>query len=162
MTYADWTLLAACHVKDRFGVRLRFGRPVRLQRIDDGLTHYWFQPGQTFAIAWWARVSPRRQFAAFAVAESLPVGQAGLGLPCVHPAVRVHAFLNCRCVGKDRGAVGCADELVQRIQSADIDPFRVPPIYYRLAGQALRVGHAPRRIDREELVTFLEEQKHEN
>ena len=148
--------------QDRLQVRLHFGQPRHIRRLDNGVTHYWFTAGQRFAVLWWARVSARRQFAAVAIAEALEVGQAGFLLPCIHPAVEVHAFLNCRCVGKDWGAVARADDLIHRIQHADIDPRRVPPIYYRLAGQALRVGHAPRRIDREQLATFLEEQSHEN
>ncbi len=138
MTYTDWTLLAACQVKDRFSIRLHFGSPTRMWRIDESLTHYWFQPGDTFAVSWWARVSPRRQFAAFAIAQALGPGHSGFRLPCIDPAVNVHAFLNCRCIGKDQGVVAGADEMIHWIEQDDIDPCCVPPIYYRLAAQALR------------------------
>lgn len=153
--------LAAGYLKDVLNVRLRFGEPQRI-RHGSGLTRYWFAPGQRFGVIWWARLSPRRQVAGFAVAEALTAGQAGYRVPCIGGIVQVHAYLNCRCAGKDRGVVGRADKLIRRIQEADIDPCRVPPAYYRLAGQAIRAGHDPRRIDRAQLLRFLEEQAHEN
>ena len=156
------TVLSGCYVRGSLNVRLRFGQPQYIRRFDNGLTHYGFAPGQRFALMWWARLSPRRQIAGFAVAEALEFGRAGHHLPCIRPAVEVHAFLCCRCTGKDRGIVGRADELVRSIQQADIDPCIVPPVYYRLASHAIRVGHAPRRLDRMQLYRFLEEQAHEN
>ena len=143
MTHSDWTRLTACQVKDRFSVRLRFGSPVQVRRIDDGLTHYWFRADEAFAVLWWARVSPRRQFAAFAVAQARERGQSGFRLPCIDPAVNVHAFLNCRCIGKDRGVVDRADQLIGEIQQSRIDPCRVPLIYYRLAAQSLSPAKSP-------------------
>lgn len=162
MHTTTWTVLNGCYVKGSLNVRLRFGEPQHVQRFDNGLTHYSFTPGQRFALMWWARLSPRRQVAGFAVAESLGLEQFGYRLPCIRPAVQVHAFLTCRCTGKDRGIVGRADELIRSIKQADIDPCIVPPGYYRLASHAIRIGHAPRRIDRMQLYRFLKDQGHEN
>lgn len=151
------TILAGYYVKGVLNVRLRFGEPRGMERGRDGLTHYRFAPGAPFGFMWWARLSPRRQVAGFAVVEALAAGQRGYRVPCVDRTVQVHAFLNCRCVGKDRGAVGRADELIRSIQQSDIDPCIVPAAYYRLASQALRVGHPPRQLDRDELFYFLRE-----
>jgi hypothetical protein len=153
------TALTCCYVRGRINVCLRFGEPSRRQS-GNGLTTYWFAPGRRFGITWWARVSPRRQVAGFAVAEALDAGHGGFRLPCVDRAVAVHAFLHCRCVGKDRGVVGRAVELIQNIHDAGVDPCIVPPVYYRFAGQALRVGRAPRTINPNELFAFLQEQNH--
>jgi len=154
------TALNGCYVKAVLNMRLLFGEPHQIGRVGDGMTRYWFSPGQRFGFIWWARLSVRRQVAGFAVAEALSVGECGYRLPCVDRAVQVHAFLNCRCVGKDRGVVGGANELIQQILRDDIDPCRVPPVYFRLASQALRVGREPRRIDPTVLQCFLEEQGH--
>jgi hypothetical protein len=161
MRTATWTVLNGCYVKGSLNVRLRFGEPGYVRRFDNGLTHYGFAPGQRFALMW-ARLSPRRQVAGFAVAEALELGRPGYHLPCIRPAVQVHAFLSCRCIGKDRGSVGRIDDLIRAIQQADIDPCIVPPVYYRLASQAIRVGREARRIDRTQLLCFLEDQHHEN
>ena len=157
-----WTILNGCYIKGSLTVRLRFGEPRQVRRFESGLTHYAFAAGQRFAVMWWARLSPRRQVAGFAVAEALEPGRSGYRLPCIRPAVQVHAFLSCRCIGKDRGIVGRAEELIRSIQQADIDPCIVPPVYYRLASQAIRLGHAPRRIDRAQLHQFLEDTRHEH
>ncbi len=141
-----WTRLTTCATAERLNVRLRFGRPL-VQRQLDGMTCHWFTPGQMLAVTWWARHSPRRQYAAFAVVESLRVGDAGYRLPCVRPAVRVHLFVNARCVGADRRAVDRADDLITQIEQAGLDPCAVAPSYYRAAGQSLRVGRAPRRLE---------------
>lgn len=159
---ATWTVLKGCYVRGSLNVRLRFGEPRHVRHFDNGCTHYGFTPGQRFALMWWARLSPRRQVAGFAVAEALELGRFGHRLPCIQPAVQVHAFLTCRCTGNDRGIVGRIDELIRSIQQADIDPCVVPPVYYRLASQAIRVGHSPRQIDRNELLAFLEDTRHEN
>jgi len=157
-----WTVLNGCYVKGSLNVRLRFGEPRSVRRFGNGLTHYGFTSGQRFALMWWARLSPRRQVTGFAVAEALELGRSGYHLPCIEPAVQVHAFLTCRCMGKDRGIVGRVDELIRAIQQADIDPCIVPPVYYRLASQAIRVGREPRRIDRNQLLSFLEDKRHAN
>lgn len=154
------TILAGCYIQGVLNVRLRFGEPGRIERVRDGLTHYQFAPGAPFGFMWWARLSPRRQVAGFAVVEALAARQRGYRVPCVDCAVQVHAFLNCRCVGKDRGVVGRADALIRHIQQAEIDPCAVPTTYYRLASQALRVGREPRRLSRDELRCFLEDQAH--
>lgn len=156
------TVLSGCYVKGVLNVRLRFGEPRDVEQVRNGLTHYTFLPGQRFGFMWWVRLSPRRQIAGFAVAEALRTGEPGYRIACVQPDVQVHAYLNCRCVGKDRGAVGRAEDLIRSIQEAGIDPCHVPPAYYRLASQALRVCHEPRRLDRHELARFLEEQAHAN
>ena len=153
------TVLSGCYVKGALNVRLRFGNPRHVQHRGD-LVFYRFAPGQRFGYLWWARLSARRQVAGFAIAEALGLGQCGYGLPCVDHAVQVHAYLNCRCIGKDLGVVGHADELIDCIQQSGIDPCLVPPAYYRLASQALRVGHEPRRINRRELFCFLEDKAH--
>lgn len=160
MTNDPRTILSAVYVKGVVNVRLRFGEPQQIEHADDGLTRYAFAPGQRFGFLWWARLSVRRQVAGFAVAEALRPVEHGYHLPCLDRAVQVHAFLNCRCVGKDRGIVGLADELIRSIQQADIDPCIVPPAYFRVAGQALRAGHTPRRIVPAELHSFLKEQRH--
>ena len=160
--YEPRTLFTACNAKGYLNVRLRFGDPQQVWRSDDGVTCYWFTPGQRFAVSWWARVSLRRQVAGFAVAEALRIGDAGYRLPCIQPAVGVHAFLLCRCRGDDRGVVGQADQMIREIQQADIDPCRVPPVYFRIASQALRVGRAPRQLDRDQLLHFLQDQSNEN
>ena len=160
--YEPWTLFTACYAKRRLNVRLRFGNPQHVWWSGDGVTCYWFTPGQRFAVSWWARVSPRRQIAGFAVAEALRVGDSGYRLCCIQPAVRLHAYLTCRCRGDDRGVVGRADQMVRQIQQADIDPCRVPAVYFRIAGQALRVGLAPRQLDRDQLLRFLQDQSNEN
>lgn len=160
--YEPWTVFTACYAKGQLNVRLRFGDAQHVWRSGDGVTCYWFTPGQRFAVSWWARVSPRRQVAGFAVAEALRIGDDGYRLPCIQPAVSVHAFLTCRCHGDDRGVVGRADQMVREIQQADIDPCRIPPIYYRNASQALRVGRAPRRLDRDQILHFLEDRSNEN
>lgn len=152
------TVLSGCYVKGVLNVRLRFGEPQHVEQLRDGLTHYTFMPGQRFGFMWWARLSPRRQVAGFAVAEALRAGEFGYRIPCVQPVVQVHAYLTCRCVGQDRGVVGRAEDLIREIQQAEIDPSHVPPVYYRLASQALRVRHEPRRLERHELDRFLEEQ----
>ncbi len=141
-----WTRLSTGIADDRLHVRLRFGRPACVWQVD-GITHHWFTPGVMFAVTWWARHSPRRQYAAFAVVETLRVGDAGHRLPCIRPAVRVHLFVNARCVGKDRRAVDRAEELVAQIEKAGLDPCVVAPAYFRAAGQSLRVGRTPRRLE---------------
>jgi len=160
--YEPWTLFTACYAKDRLNVRLRFGNPQHILQSGDGVTCYWFTPGQRFAVSWWARISLRRQVAGFAVAEALRFGDSGHRLPCIRPAVCVHAYLTCRCRGDDRGIVGRADHMVRQIQQADIDPCRVPPVYFRIASQALRVSREPRRLHRDQLLHFLQDQSNEN
>ena len=120
--------------------------PIYVRRLSGGVTHYWFRPNELFAVIWWARVSPRKQFACFAIVESLRVGDAGHRLPCVQPAVRVHLFVNTRCVGKDRRVVDRVDELLRQIKDAGRDPCRIAPAYFRAAGQSLRVGREPRHL----------------
>lgn len=141
-----WTRLTTCASEERLSVRLRFGSPKRASQRRGGVTHYWFTAGELFAVAWWARLSPRKQFACFAVVESLRVGDAGHRLPCVRPAVRVHLFVNTRCVGNDRRAVDRANDLITQIERAGIDPCAVGSAYYHAAGQSLRVGRVPRRL----------------
>ena len=156
------THLVAAYSENRVNVRLRFGEPLQMRPIGDSVTHYWFAAGQRFGVLWWVRHSPRKQFTAFAVAEALGPGQTGYRLPCITPAVHVHAFLHCRCIGKERGVVGRADELLRQLQQSSIDLCIVPPVYYRLVAQALRVGQQPRRLNRQSLIEFLQEQPHEN
>ena len=160
--YEPSTLFTACYAKGHLNVRLRFGDPQHVGWSGDGVTCYWFTPGQRFAVSWWARLSLRRQVAGFAVAEALRVGDSGYRLPCIQPAVGLHAFLTCRCRGDDRGIVARADKMVREIQQADIDPCRVPPVYFRIASQALRVGRTPRHLDRDQLLRFLQDQSNEN
>ncbi len=154
------TVLTCCYARGMLNVRLRFGEPQRVKH-HGSVTFYHFAPGQRFGYLWWCAY-PRRQVAGLAVAEALRVAQCGYRLPCVDRALHVHAFLSCRCIGNDRGIVGRADELIHSIEQSDIDPCLVPPVYYRLVSQALRVGHEPRRIDRDQLFSFMEEQSHAN
>lgn len=149
-----WTRLTACYAKNRVVVRLRFGRPGLIRWEAPNVTHYWFRPGELFGIVWWARLSPRRQIACFAVAEAIDIGQQGHVLPGIHPAVRVHAFLVARPVRDDRRAVDRADALIGRIERAGIEPEDVPASYYRAAGQSLRVGREPRKLERAALRRF--------
>jgi hypothetical protein len=149
-----WTQLTGRYVKRRLNVRLCFGESARSRRLAGGVQHYWFAPGQLLGVCWWARVSPRRQVAGFAVAEALVNGQTGHLLPCVRPAVRVHAFLCGRCVGDDRGVAGRAEQWVKLMRRAGVDPCRVPAAYWRLAGQALRVGRAPRPFSDREVENY--------
>lgn len=155
-----WTRLTACYAKKRLVVRLRFGRPARIQWAAPNVTHYWFRPGQLFGVVWWARLSPRRQVACLAVVEAVEIGEHGHALPGIHPAVRVHAFLSARAVGKDRRVVDRADALIGRIEHAGIEPEDVPASYYRAAGQSLRVGREPRKLEREALDRFLRSSPH--
>ena len=142
-----WTRLTTCRATERLDVRLRFGRPTVMHRRRGGVTHCWFPPGALFAVAWWVRFSPRKQFACFAVVESLRVGDTGHRLPCVRPAVRVHLFVNARCVGNDRRAVDHANDLITQIERAGTDPCAIGSSYYHAAGQSLRVGRTPRRLE---------------
>lgn len=87
------TVLSGCYVKGVLNVRLRFGEPQYIKHLRDGLTRYEFAPGQRFGFMWWARLSPRRQVAGFAVAEALRAGKPGYRIPCVQPAIQVHAYL---------------------------------------------------------------------
>lgn len=155
-----WTRLTGLYIKKQLVVRLRFGRPAYIRWLDGGVTHYWFRPGQIFSVVWWARLSPRKQVASFAVAEALRAGEHGHLLPGVRPAVRVHVFLNTRCVGKDRRVVDRAETLIRRIERDGIEPCDLPNAYYRAAGQSLRVGREPRRLDRDDLRRFLRSQVH--
>ena len=141
--------------KKRLVIRLRFGEPLRTRRAGDGQTHYWFQPGHVFAVLWWARLSLRKQVACFGVLEAREPGEAGYRLPAIDRAVRVHTFLNARCVGKDRRAVDRAEALIRGMEREQIDPCRVRSAYFRAAGQSLRVGHEPRRLDREAFLRSL-------
>lgn len=161
MAVKTWTQLTGRYVNRRLNVRLCFGEPVRSRRLAGGVQHYWFAPGQLLGVCWWARVSPRRQVAGFAVAETLAPGErghlilsAGGGPPCVRPAVRVHAFLCSRCVGDDRGVAGRAEQWVEQLRRAGVDPCRVPAAYWRLAGQALRVGRVPRPLSDREIENY--------
>jgi len=156
------TRLTGIYVRKRLVIRLRFGEPADIQWLNHGVTHYWFQPGQVFAVSWWARLSPRRQVACFAVVEALSAGEAGYRLSGINPAVRVHTFLNTRCVGRDRGVVDRADALIRQLEREDIDPCEAPAAYYRAAGQSLRVGREPRRLTREHLDRFLRSTCHAN
>ncbi|MBI1374551.1 MAG: DUF2840 domain-containing protein [Phycisphaera sp.] len=126
----ELTRLTAFHARKRLLIRMRFGDPTRSRRLDSGVTHYWFMPGQLFAVMWWARLSPRKQVACFAIVEALRAGDVGYVLPCVQPAVAVHTYLNTRCVGKDRGVVALADELVTHIERQGVDPCDVAGSYY--------------------------------
>jgi len=160
------TRLTGIYVRKRLVIRLRFGEPADIhwpsRASGGGVTHYWFQPGQVFAVSWWARLSPRRQVACFAVVEALSAGEAGYHLPGITPAVHVRAFLNTRCVGRDRGVVDRADALILQLERAGIDPCEAPASYYRAAGQSLRVGREPRRLTREHLDRFLRSTCHAN
>ena len=149
MNPLTWTRLTTCRAAERLDVRLRFGRPAFVRQRRGGMMHCWFRPRSLFAVAWWARVSPRKQFACFAVVESLRVGDAGHRLPFVWPAVRVHLFINTRCVGNDRRAVDRANDLITKLERAGIDPCAVASAYYHAAGQSLRVGRTPRRLEAE-------------
>ena len=144
-----YTRLATYEATGRIDVRLRFGGPARVRQLRGGVTHYWFTAGQVFGATWWARLSPRKQFACFAVVETLDVGQSGHRLPCIHPAVRVHLFVSTRCVGSDRRVVDRAESLVQEIEIAGLDPCRVASAYFHAAGQSLRVRREPRRLHAE-------------
>lgn len=156
------TRLTGIYVRKRLVIRLRFGEPTDIRWLNHGVTHYWFQPGQAFAVSWWARLSPRRQVACFAVVEALSAGEAGYHLPGITPAVHVHVFLNARCVGRDRGVVDRADALIRQLERSGIDPCEAPGSYYRAAGQSLRVGREPRRLTREHLDRFLRSTCHAN
>lgn len=156
-----WTMLTGRYAKRRLNVRLCFGEPARSRRTGDGLRHYWFSPGQLLGVWWWSRLSPRRQVAGFAVAETLATGRSGHlilsaveRVPSVRPAVRVHLFLSGRCVGDDRGMAGRAERLVDGMRRVNVDPCHVPPAYWRLAGQALRVGRTPRRLTDREIARY--------
>lgn len=162
-----WTRLTGLYVKKRLVIRLRFGDPADIRWVSGGtsggdVTHYWFTPGQVFGALWWARLSPRRQIACFAVVEALNIGDAGYRLPAITPAVRVHAFLNARPIGRDRRVVDDADALIRRIEFEGIEPAHVPTAYYRAAGQSLRVKREPRRLDHESLLRFERSGIHAN
>ena len=146
MSRDTYTRLTACRAAGRIDVRLRFGGPARTRRLRGGVTHYWFTAGQVFGVMWWARQSPRKQFACFAIVEALDIGQSGHRLPCIHPAVCVHLFVSTRCVGNDRRVVDRAESLVQAIENAGIDPCRVASACFHAAGQSLRVRREPRRL----------------
>ena len=160
--YEPWTLFTACYAKGCLNMRLRFGDSQHVWHSGDGVTCYWFMPGQRFAVSWWARLSLRRQVAGFALAEALRIGDTGYRLPCIQPAVGLHTYLTCRCRGDDRGIVGQVDQMLRQIQQADIDPCRVPSVYFRIAGQALRVRRATRKLDRDQMLRFLQDQSNEN
>ena len=159
MVEQTWTRLTGRHAKRRQNVRLCFGEPARAHRQTGGVQHYWFTPGQRLGVCWWARLSPRRQVAGFAVIQTLTSGQPGHlilgtvgGLACIRPAVRVYLFLCGRCVGDDRGTAGRAEQLVEGMRRAGVDPCRVPSAYGRLAGQSLRIGRTPRRLTGREIA----------
>lgn len=162
------TRLTGVYIKKQLVIRLRFGDPSKTEWLEHGITHYWFRPGQMFAVLWWARLSPRKQIAGFAVAEALRAGEQGYHLPGVFsgagtvPGVRVHAFLKTRCVGRDRGVVDRADALIRQLEREDIDPCEAPSAYYRAAGQSLRVGRAPRPLVRTGLDRYLRSVGHGN
>jgi len=141
----SWTRLTTGVADDRLHVCLRFGKSA-IQRQRNSVTHHWFAPGQVLAVTWWARHSPRKQFACFAVVETLHIGDAGYRLPCIRPAVRVHLFVNTRCIGRDRRCVDRAEELIGQIEQAGLDPQAVAPAYYSAAGQSLRIGRTPRAL----------------
>lgn len=161
MSRDTYTRLAAYQANGRFDVRLRFGGPAHVCRLRGGMTHHWFTTGQVFGVVWWARLSPRKQFANFAVVETLGVGQSGHRLPCIHPAVRVHLFVSTRCVGTDRRVVDRVESLVQEIERAGLDPCRVASAYFRAAGQSLRVRREPRRLNAESTSSPNRSQSHE-
>jgi len=161
MSRDTYTRLTACQATGRIDVRLRFGSPTRVRRLRGGVTHYWFTASQMFAVVWWARLSPRKQFACFAVVESLGVGQSGHQLPCIRPAVRVHLFLNTRCVGNDRRTADRAESLVQAIEKSGLDPSRIASAYFRAAGQSLRVRREPRPLNAEPTSPPNRRQSHE-
>lgn len=81
--YEPWTLFTAGYAKGRLSMRLRFGDPQHVWHSGNGVTYYWFAPGQPFAVSWWARLSLRRQVAGFAVAEALRIGRSRLS-PALH------------------------------------------------------------------------------
>lgn len=160
-----WTCFTGLYVKKQLVVRLRFGEPADIRWPSKGTsggggTRYWFTAGQVFGVAWWARLSPRKQIAGFAVVEALHAGESGSGnsvgyrLACIAPAVRVHTFLLTRAVGQDRGVVDAADTLIRDIERSGIEPARVPGAYYAAAGQSLRVKRTPRRLSVEDLSRF--------
>lgn len=165
-----WTRLTGIYVRKRLIIRLRFGEPADIHWPSapgssgggGEVTLYWFRPNQVFAVSWWARLSSRRQVACFAVVEALSAGEVGYRLPGITPAVRVHAFLNTRCVGRNRGVVDRADALIRQLEREDIDPCEAPGSYYRAAGQSLRVGREPRRLTRENMDRFLGSACHAN
>lgn len=161
MSRDTYTRLSAYQASGRIDVRLRFGGPVRVHRLLGGVTHYWFTANQVFGVVWWARLSPRKQFASFAVVETLDVGQSGHRLPCIHPAVRVHLFLSTRCVGNDRRVVDRAESLVQEIEKSGLDPSGVASAYFRAAGQSLRVRREPRRLHAESTSQSCRSQSNE-
>jgi hypothetical protein len=134
---------------------------MRVRRLRGGVTHYWFTTNQMFGVMWWARLSPRKQFACFAVVETLDVGQSGHRLPCIHPAVRVHLFVSTRCVGNDHRVVDRAESLVQQIESVGLDPSGVASAYFRAAGQSLRVRREPRRLNAESTLSPNRSQSYE-
>ena len=154
------TALNGCYVKAVLNVRLLFGAPHQIdarRRRDDPLLVLARPVLRVHLVGATVRAPAGRGIRRRRGAGSR---QGGHRLPCVDRAVQVHAFLHCRCVGKQRGVVGRADELIRQIQRNDIDPCRVPPVYFRLASQAIRVGREPRRIDPTELQCFLKEQGH--
>lgn len=161
MSRDAYTRLTACQVTGCVDVRLRFGGPACVRRLRGGVTHYWFTAGQVFGVVWWARLSPRKQFACFAVVETLDVGQSGHRLPCIHPAVRVHLFVSTRCVGNDRRVVDRAESLVQAIETLGLDPSCVASAYFRAAGQSLRVRREPRRLNAESPSSSNRSRSHE-
>ena len=57
-----FTRLATCRVEGRMEVRLRFGGPICVRRLRGEMAHYWFTAGALFAVTWWTRTSPRKQF----------------------------------------------------------------------------------------------------
>ena len=150
----ELTRLTTIDLPKRVTVGLRFGHPLETQVTGHGTTHHWFEPGRVFAVVWWARVSPRKQWACLAVAESLHASETGYRLPCVIPAVKVHVWLANRCRGNDRGVVEQADAVIRNIEAQEIDPSDVPAAYYRAAGQSLRVRHQPRLLTREHLQNY--------
>ena len=150
----ELTCLTTADVPKRFAIRLLFGSALEIREHGDGFQNLWFGPQQIFAVVWWARISPRKQWACFAVVESLSTLCVGYHLPCITPAVRVHMWLGCRCRGSDRGVVAQAEAMIRGIETQQIDPADVPAAYYRAAGQSLRVGRQPRRLTREHFERF--------
>ena len=142
----ELTCFMTIEIPKNLSVRLRFGCPVDHQAGGNGATQYWFAPGQIFGCQWWARLSPRKHWACFAVVESLASSNVGYRVPNINPAVRIHAWLSGPCRHLDCGAVTQADSLIDQIESEHIDPSCVAAAYFRAAGQALRVGRRPRHL----------------